>query len=84
MAEPISAIEIIHRDAVQGSTSVIEDDKAAHFKQSLWEELETAGHGGVRITPENVVSAVELIKHDEAQSFLNGFGYLCLRAPETE
>jgi hypothetical protein len=63
---------------------VFEDDEAAHFKQALREELETAGRNGVRITPENVVSAVELIKHDEARSFLNGFGYLCLRAPEVE
>ena len=59
---------------------MIEEDKAAHFKQTLREDLEKAGHIGIPITPDNVVSSVELIKHDEVESSVNGSGHLYLRA----
>jgi hypothetical protein len=63
---------------------VIEEDKAAHFKKTLREDLERAGHIGIPITPDKVVSAVELIKHDEAESFVNGSGHLYVRASEVK
>jgi hypothetical protein len=52
------------------------------FREPLVGELEDAGREGVRITPDNIVAAAELIKHDRAHPFLNGFGYLCLRSAE--
>jgi len=58
-----------------------EDDLATlKFKEALVAELRKAGGDGVRITPANVVAAAELIKHDQAHPYLNGFGYLCLRS----
>ena len=58
-----------------------EDDLATlKFKEALVAELREAGGDGVRITPANVVAAAELIKHDQAHPYLNGFGYLCLRS----
>lgn len=39
-----------------------------------------SGHEGIRVTPNNLVAAGELVKQDQAHAYPNGFGYLCLRA----
>lgn len=43
-------------------------------------QLQTAGHEGIRVIPNNLVAAGELVKQDQAHAYPNGFGYLCLRA----
>ena len=50
------------------------------FKETLLAQLEKVGRDGIRITPGELVAAAELVKHDQAHAFLNGFGYLCLRS----
>jgi len=42
-------------------------------------ELEDAGRDRVRMTPDDVVAAAELIQQDRALLFLNRFGCLCFR-----
>ena len=57
-----------------------ENKAALMSKEALLEELRIAERAGVRVAPNNVIAAADLIKQGQARAFLNGFGCLCLRS----